>query len=97
MLDNAYERKSQLPEDEPVVPGAEEAATVPVRPMGDAPRFIAPTHSGVDILKLLKELEDQISCVPRNDLAIRALFVIVLVFRFQTNNILVSQDLSTSS
>ncbi len=26
----------------------------------DAPRFVAPTHSGVDILKLLTELEDQV-------------------------------------
>ena len=28
--------------------------------VGDVPRFVAPTHGGVDILKLLTELEDQV-------------------------------------
>src|SRR4051812_16350482 len=28
--------------------------------VGDAPKFVAPSHGGVDILKLLTELEDQV-------------------------------------
>ncbi len=40
------------------VTGAEGTNGLP--PVSDAPRFVAPTHGGVDILKMLTELEDQI-------------------------------------
>ncbi len=35
------------------------------RPNGEAARFVAPAHGGVDILKLLTELEDQIENTPK--------------------------------
>lgn len=43
-------------------PATVEAGTAPgnARSPLDAPRFVAPSHGGVDILKLLTELEDQV-------------------------------------
>jgi hypothetical protein len=65
MLDNAYEKKSKKPEagKNPVGDAADNAGGS--KPMGDPPRFVAPTHNGVDILKLLKELEDLIETTKR--------------------------------
>ena len=41
-------------------PDAAESGKTRLPNVGDAPKFVAPSHGGVDILKLLTELEDQI-------------------------------------
>ncbi len=62
MLDNAYEKKSQNPNSDSLQDASSEAehSHAVVRGGSEPPRFVAPTHGGVDILKLLTELEDQI-------------------------------------
>src|SRR5204862_872466 len=63
MLRNVSDTKSQNQQPEldqnAVVRSEEPAKTAP-----DTPRFIAPTHEGVDILKLLSELEDLVENTP---------------------------------
>ena len=41
-------------------PDAAENGKTRLPNVGDAPKFVAPSHGGVDILKLLTELEDQV-------------------------------------
>ncbi len=61
MLDNAYEKKSQNNNSESTQDAsAENDSNHAAVRANDPPRFVAPTHGGVDILKLLTELEDQI-------------------------------------
>ena len=58
MLKNASDKKSQNVNPETNVAPNVEAENAGAA--ADTPRFIAPTHGGVDILKLLTELEDLI-------------------------------------
>ncbi len=62
MLDNAYDNDSEVRRSEKVNSETTDKDTHAPPPAAfaavDAPRFVAPTHSGVDILKLLSELED---------------------------------------
>ena len=62
MLDNTYEKKSQNPNSESLQDTSADSDHnhAVVRGGHEPPRFVAPTHGGVDILKLLTELEDQI-------------------------------------
>src|SRR5215472_12156313 len=63
MLKNVSDTKSQNQQLESIqntpVRSDETAKTAP-----DTPRFVAPTHEGVDILKLLSELEDLVENTP---------------------------------
>ena len=68
MSKNDYGRNS--PNGSNRQPGGQtpDAAAPNPAPNGDAPesmRFVAPTHTGVDILKLLVELEEQVENTPR--------------------------------
>lgn len=62
MLDNSYEKKSQNLSSESAQESSADSdhSHAVVRGVSEPPRFVAPTHGGVDILKLLTELEDQI-------------------------------------
>src|SRR5581483_1921946 len=69
VLDNAYNNDSEVRKLENS-PGANAdyhnvnaAPTAVVK--AEPPRFVAPTHSGVDILKLLSELEDLVENTPK--------------------------------
>lgn len=61
MLNNAYDKKLQNPDTEPnnSAPAADDN-DITVGKNGDTPRFVAPTHGGVDIFRLLTELEDMV-------------------------------------
>jgi len=69
MLEPAYNKNTQS--RKPETNGAtaenhnENPASAVVHVTDDAPRFVAPTHGGVDILKLLTELEDLIENTPK--------------------------------
>ena len=69
MLEPAYNKNTRT--RKPETNGADAAehsenpATAVVSATEDAPRFVAPTHGGVDILKLLTELEDLIENTPK--------------------------------
>ncbi len=56
MLKNASDKKSQTVK--PEGPNGANAEIEGMPAATDVPRFVAPTHGGVDILKLLTELED---------------------------------------
>ena len=69
MLEPAYNKNTQgrKPEKNGATTAKhnEDPATALVTATEDAPRFVAPTHGGVDILKLLTELEDLIENTPK--------------------------------
>ena len=69
MLEPAYNKNTQSrkPEKNGATTAAhnENPANAVVTATEDAPRFVAPTHGGVDILKLLTELEDLIENTPK--------------------------------
>lgn len=69
MLDNAYNKNSENHDADGHgadndIPG-DLLQTAVVRTPNDSPRFVAPTHSGVDILKQLSELEDLVENTPK--------------------------------
>ncbi len=66
MLENGYNNDSETRKHEHTTGNAADPTiqTAVVR-TADAPRFVAPTHSGVDILKLLSELEDLVENTPK--------------------------------
>ncbi len=66
MLKNASDKNSPERQPEPVK-GTIEVKSNHVMPsrQGDQPRFVAPSLGGVDILKLLTELEDLVENTPR--------------------------------
>lgn len=61
MLNNAYNKRSQTPGTgvDGNAPAVEERETSGTR-NGEAARFVPPTHGGVDIFRLLTELEDMV-------------------------------------
>lgn len=69
MLDNAYNNDSEVrklensPGENADYNNVNAAQTAVVK--AEPPRFVAPTHSGVDILKLLSELEDLVENTPK--------------------------------
>lgn len=71
MLKNAYDKKSQdrrslqTPGNNADNHISSDTATAVV----ETPRFVAPAHGGVDILKLLKELEDLVENTPHGPLS----------------------------
>ena len=69
MLEPAYNKNTQGRKPEKNGATAEKhndsPASAVVQATDDAPRFVAPTHGGVDILKLLTELEDLIENTPK--------------------------------
>lgn len=70
MLDNAYNKNSENHEPDNGGNAANHndprmATQAVVRSNSETPRFVAPTHSGVDILKLLSELEDLVENTPK--------------------------------
>jgi len=67
VLENGYNNDSELRKRENPTGSAAADPTLQaaVVRQTDAPRFVAPTHSGVDILKLLSELEDLVENTPK--------------------------------
>ena len=70
MLEPAYNKNTQSRKPEQNGASADNhiadnPASAVVQATEDAPRFVAPTHGGVDILKLLTELEDLIENTPK--------------------------------
>jgi hypothetical protein len=59
-LNNAYDKKSQTPERELNGNSADNDKDHAIVKGTDPPRFVAPTHGGVDIFRLLTELEDMV-------------------------------------
>lgn len=77
MLDNAYDKKSPTENPEPYNGGNadnEINTTSSVVRTVETPRFVAPSHGGVDILKLLTELEDLVENTPHGPMG--------MLFRF---------------
>jgi vacuolar-type H+-ATPase subunit E/Vma4 len=69
-LDNAYNKNSQQNSERANGESPERASEhasdpASVRALGDPPRFVAPTHAGVDILKLLTDLEEVLESARR--------------------------------
>jgi cell division septum initiation protein DivIVA len=60
VLNNAYDKKSQTPKAELNGNSAVDDKELAVVKETDTPRFVAPTHGGVDIFRQLTELENMV-------------------------------------